>query len=162
VLNLMPGHGNRFAKPPSEAYPGENLDQLFTPDGQQLVEQRPGRRSEGPCVFYGTIASGNSVIKDAATKDRLISEHGMLCSAMEAAGLMNSSFPCLVIRGISDYADAHKNDSWQEYAAATSAKYAKDFLGQVPEEVVQFTVSRLFLSQGGEEIRKSQDCKTTL
>jgi nucleoside phosphorylase len=49
---------------------------------------------------------------------------------MEAAGLMNS-FPCLVIRGICDYADSHKNDIWQEYAAATAAAYAKDFLGSV-------------------------------
>jgi hypothetical protein len=56
---------------------------------------------------------------------------------MEAAGLMNSSFPCLVIRGISDYADAHKNDVWHDYAAATSARYAKDFLSQIPDEVVQ-------------------------
>jgi hypothetical protein len=56
---------------------------------------------------------------------------------MEAAGLMNSSFPCLVIRGISDYADSHKNDTWQDYAAATSARYAKEFLSQVPREVVE-------------------------
>ena len=50
---------------------------------------------------------------------------------MEAAGLMNS-FPCLVIRGICDYADSHKNDRWQRYAAATAAAYAKEFLGILP------------------------------
>lgn len=38
------------------------------------------------------------------------------------------SFPCLVIRGISDYADSHKNKIWQPYAAATAASYAKEFL----------------------------------
>jgi hypothetical protein len=40
------------------------------------------------------------------------------------AGLMDS-FPCLVIRGICDYADSHKNDGWQNYAAAVAATYAK-------------------------------------
>ncbi|KAK2050877.1 hypothetical protein LY76DRAFT_529594, partial [Colletotrichum caudatum] len=32
-----------------------------------------------------------------------------ICFEMEAAGLMDK-FPCLVIRGICDYADTHKND----------------------------------------------------
>ncbi|RYP21593.1 hypothetical protein DL767_009233 [Monosporascus sp. MG133] len=47
---------------------------------------------------------------------------------MEAAGLMND-FPCLVMRGICDYGDSHKNDGWQRYAAAAAAAYAKEFLG---------------------------------
>lgn len=46
---------------------------------------------------------------------------------MEAAGLMNN-FPCLVIRGISDYADSHKNDSWQDYAALAAAAFARCLL----------------------------------
>jgi tetratricopeptide (TPR) repeat protein/nucleoside phosphorylase len=135
VLNLMPRHGRRFADPPSEPYPGDDLDQLFETDGQQLAKRRPGSRKDGPHVFYGTIASGNSIIKDAAVRDKLISQHGVLCCEMEAAGLMNTSFPCLVIRGISDYADAHKNDVWHDYAAATSARYAKDFLSRIPDEL---------------------------
>lgn len=49
---------------------------------------------------------------------------------MEAAGLMND-FPCLVVRGICDYADSHKNDMWQEYAAATAAGFAKELLSIV-------------------------------
>ncbi|KAL2823436.1 hypothetical protein BDW59DRAFT_163216 [Aspergillus cavernicola] len=50
---------------------------------------------------------------------------------MEAAGLMKN-FPCIVIRGISDYADSHKNQRWQRYASATATAYAKEFLGLVP------------------------------
>jgi nucleoside phosphorylase len=43
------------------------------------------------------------------------------------------SFPCLVIRSICDYADKHKNDDWQRYAAL-----AKDYLSFVqPVEVQQ-------------------------
>jgi hypothetical protein len=41
-------------------------------------------------------------------------------------------FPCLVIRGVCDYADAHKNDVWHRYAATTAAAYAKEVLSIVP------------------------------
>lgn len=45
-------------------------------------------------------------------------------------------FPCLVIRGICDYADSHKNDRWQPYAAATAAAYAKELLLVMPGQDV--------------------------
>jgi len=41
------------------------------------------------------------------------------------------TFPCLVVRGICDYADSHKNKKWQPYAAATAAAFAKEFLSEV-------------------------------
>jgi hypothetical protein len=50
---------------------------------------------------------------------------------MEAAGLMDG-FPCLVIRGICDYADSHKSKNWQRYSAAAAAAYAKELLLGVP------------------------------
>jgi nucleoside phosphorylase len=40
-------------------------------------------------------------------------------------------FPCLVIRGICDYADSHKNKRWQLYAAGTAAAYAKEVLSVI-------------------------------
>lgn len=50
---------------------------------------------------------------------------------MEAAGLVNQ-LPCLVIRGISDYCDSHKQDDWQGYSALSAAAYAKVLLTLVP------------------------------
>jgi hypothetical protein len=50
---------------------------------------------------------------------------------MEAAGLMNH-FPCLVTRGICDYADSHKNKQWQGYAALAAAVYSKELLSAIP------------------------------
>ncbi|EXK78267.1 hypothetical protein FOQG_17045 [Fusarium oxysporum f. sp. raphani 54005] len=83
-------------------------------------------------VHYGLIASGNRVIKDATFRNRLkkdLDGH-VLCVEMEAAGLMNN-FPCIVIRGICDYADSHKNKNWQEHAAAVAAAFAKELLEYV-------------------------------
>ncbi|KAJ5923435.1 TPR repeat protein [Penicillium verhagenii] len=93
---------------------------------------REERTNHTPMIHYGTIASGNQVMRDGVERDKISSEfEGVLCFEMEAAGLMNN-FPCLVIRGICDYADSHKNKRWQPYAAGTAAAYAKELLGVIP------------------------------
>jgi nucleoside phosphorylase len=114
------------------AYRGQEQDRLFdavsdhyglestcdTCEIRRLVT-RPARDRQDPVIHYGLIASGNQVIKHGGTRDKLGQELGILCFEMEAAGLMDN-FPCLVIRGICDYADSHKNKQWQGYAAATA------------------------------------------
>ena len=74
------------------------------------------------------------VVKDAISRDRRNQELGgdILCFEMEAAGVILNDFPCLVIRGISDYADSHKNDAWHPYASATASAYAKEILLAIP------------------------------
>ncbi|KAF3103330.1 hypothetical protein TWF706_004938 [Orbilia oligospora] len=46
---------------------------------------------------------------------------------MEAAGIVNEP-PTLVIRGICDYSDSHKNKEWQPYAAFSAAVFAKEIV----------------------------------
>ncbi|GFF44496.1 nephrocystin-3 [Aspergillus udagawae] len=99
---------------------------------------RSSRPDDGPRIHYGLIASANQVVKDSALRGRLGQELGAYCVEMEAAGLLNN-FPCLVIRGISDYADSHKNDEWQGFAAAAAAAYAKELLAVVQLEKVLLT-----------------------
>ncbi|UKZ80137.1 hypothetical protein TrVFT333_007902, partial [Trichoderma virens FT-333] len=98
---------------------------------------RPARTPDPthPRIHYGVIASGNTLIKDPTRRAELVRQTGedCICFEMEAAGLMNH-FPCLVIRGISDYADSHKNDRWQRYAAAVAAAYAKELLEHVSSQ----------------------------
>lgn len=92
-----------------------------------------GRRNSDaePVIHYGLIASGNRVIKDAKERDKISKDSGgAICFEMEAAGLMNN-FQCIVIRGIADYADSHKNDIWQPYAAAAAAGTAKEILSYI-------------------------------
>jgi nucleoside phosphorylase len=101
--------------------------------------QREERAKDTPEVYYGTIASGNQVMRDGTIRDQISTEFGgVLCFEMEAAGLMND-FPCLVIRGICDYADSHKNKKWQPYAAGTAAAYAKELLLVIPPAEVAKT-----------------------
>ena len=99
---------------------------------------RPERTKDedNPAVHYGLIASANQLMRDALVRDILAEEKDFLCFEMEAAGLMNH-FPCLVIRGICDYSDSHKNKEWQGYAAMAAAAYAKDLLHRIPPNKVE-------------------------
>lgn len=99
------------------------------------VIERDDRPSSDPQFHYGTIGSANTVVKDAILRDQLRQDMNLMCIEMEAAGLMDS-FPCLVVRGICDYADSHKNKKWQPYAAAVAAAYMKELLFTIPPQQV--------------------------
>jgi ankyrin repeat protein/nucleoside phosphorylase len=113
-------------------------------DMSETVDREP--REHNHVVFhYGTIASGNRVLKNARERDLTSTQFGgVLCFEMEAGGLMNT-FPCLVIRGISDYADSHKNKVWQPYAASAAAACAKEILSMIP--AAKMAQNALFLIQ---------------
>ncbi|KAN0087056.1 hypothetical protein V8E54_000744 [Elaphomyces granulatus] len=129
--------------------PADEHDRLFNPaydhppsedtcincDKRELIYRHP-RTSDEPQIHYGLIASGNQVMKHGETRDQLGKEYGMLCFEMEAAGLMNQ-LPCLVIRGICDYSDSHKNKHWQGYAALAAAAYARILLSVVSVNQLQ-------------------------
>lgn len=104
---------------------------------------RPARQIRGPEIHYGLIASGDTVMKDAIKRDTIARSigHDVLCFEMEAAGLM-TEYPAIVIRGISTYADSHKNDDWQRYAAATAAACAKELLLNVDPEPAAANTSK--------------------
>ncbi|KAF2183480.1 purine and uridine phosphorylase [Zopfia rhizophila CBS 207.26] len=99
---------------------------------------RPKRteNEDNPAIHYGLIASANQLMKNALVRDTLAAERDVLCFEMEAAGLINH-FPCLVIRGICDYSDTHKNKEWQGYAAMTAAAYTKDLLYRIAPNRVE-------------------------
>ncbi|PLB50891.1 purine and uridine phosphorylase [Aspergillus steynii IBT 23096] len=125
-------------------FPGLEQDRLFEAKYEHVqskeicglcdvgrIKQRSPRKSHEPEIHYGLIASGNQLIKNGVTREMLAKRFGFLCFEMEAAGLMNQ-LPSLVIRGICDYADSHKHDKWQGYAAMTAASYARLLLSILP------------------------------
>ncbi|KAF3182939.1 hypothetical protein EYR41_001290 [Orbilia oligospora] len=102
----------------------------------KIISRKPREPQDEVIVHYGTIASGYQVIKDSKKRDEisaLFGPDGILCFEMEAAGLMND-LQCLVIRGICDYADSHKNKRWQPYAAGMAAAYARELVTLIPTE----------------------------
>ncbi|KAK5684545.1 hypothetical protein LTS10_004415 [Elasticomyces elasticus] len=134
--------------------PGREHDELFEAGyshpsdddcaqcDRSRLHQRPQRRDDKPQIHYGNIASGDKVVKDGQFRDRIARAEEILCFEMEAAGLMDG-FPCVVIRGICDYADSHKNKRWQPYAAATAACYCKELLGVIqPREFTELDLAK--------------------
>jgi nucleoside phosphorylase len=110
------------------------------------VEKKTVTRAERdktglPVVHRGLILSGGGVVKNPEDRNRLRRGYNeALCFEMEAAGIMDE-IPCLVVRGICDYADTHKQDGWHHYAAAVAAAYGKAILLKVYGEDVQETES---------------------
>ncbi|EHK20561.1 uncharacterized protein TRIVIDRAFT_112704, partial [Trichoderma virens Gv29-8] len=133
------GHVNEST--PDDEDEGDEEENCRFCDKTKIVKRKP----RDARVHYGLIASGNQVIKDAAFRNKLNKDLGghVLCVEMEAAGLMNN-FPCVVIRGICDYADSHKNKDWQEHSAAMAAALAKELLQFVQPDDVERDPSTLF------------------
>jgi nucleoside phosphorylase len=130
------------------AHPGREHDRLFEAthhhadssgsdctacDRTRLV-QRPQRSEtyKHELVFHrGRIATGNAIIQDGELRDNIRAQcDGPLCVETEAAGV-DVNRQCLVIRGISDYADSHKNDMWKSYAAGRAAAFTRELLCKV-------------------------------
>lgn len=70
------------------------------------------------------MGSGDTVMKSGIGRNRIAQQEGVIAFEMEGAGIWEH-LPCLVIKGVCDYADSHKNKKWQDYAAATAASTAK-------------------------------------
>ncbi|KAF4501469.1 hypothetical protein FAGAP_2340 [Fusarium agapanthi] len=101
-----------------------------------VTRETRGDDEDNPMIHYGLIASADVLEKHATIWDKLAREEGVLCFEMEAAGLMNH-FPCMIIRGICDYSDTHKNKEWQGFAAMTAAAYAKELLQRISATKIQ-------------------------
>jgi nucleoside phosphorylase len=177
ILQDMLARNDTMANPKKNrstyAYQGKEHDRLFEPtydhqggkgceacDREREIK-RDERQYLDPVIHYGLIASGNTLVEDAVVRDEILQRLGDECLCIEtaAAGLMNI-FPCLVVRGICDYADSHKNDRWERYAAAVAAAYAKELLGVLDRQDAEATrtvLENLPESMGHSETRYIQD-----
>ncbi|KAH6959360.1 nucleoside phosphorylase domain-containing protein [Fusarium avenaceum] len=82
-----------------------------------------------PEIFIGRIGSGNLIMKSGEDRDRIAVANNLIAFEMEGAGAWDEG-RCIVVKGISDYADSHKNEAWQDFAAATAASVTKAILGR--------------------------------
>lgn len=96
-------------------------------DGFHVKRIRNGWHN--PSIYIGAIASADTVMKSGKHRDMII--HGeneeIFGFEMEGAGVWDN-IPCIVIKGVCDYSDSHKNKEWQPYAALVAVATAKAFL----------------------------------
>jgi nucleoside phosphorylase len=137
------------------AYDGSNCSLSCGEEPSCLILRDP-RTEEGDRIriHYGLVASTDSPLGDALIRDRLAGERDVLCFETEAVGLMEH-FPCLVIRGICDYADSHKNKDWQGYAAIVAAAYAKDLLSRINPQRMESEERATDILRGGDYSTKN-------
>ncbi|KAK4044797.1 nucleoside phosphorylase domain-containing protein [Parachaetomium inaequale] len=99
---------------------GCDKNQLILVSGEIAVVQ-------APALYIGAVASGDMVIKSAVHRDKIASKEKVIAFEMEGAGIWDE-VPCIVVKGVCDYADSHKHKGWQNFAAATAASAAKAIL----------------------------------
>ncbi|KAJ5621360.1 hypothetical protein N7528_006143 [Penicillium herquei] len=92
-----------------------------------VVRLRPSQRQFS--IHFGRIASGDTVMKSGRDRDRIADKEKVIAFEMEGAGI-DRIMPFLVIKGICDYADSHKNKIWQKYSAGAAASCMKALLEQ--------------------------------
>ncbi|KAL7920802.1 hypothetical protein ACQKWADRAFT_297339 [Trichoderma austrokoningii] len=110
---------------------GSSCDELGC-DEEYLVERirlREQDKAQEPAIYLGAVASGDTVMKSGEDRDRIAKKEGVIAFEMEGAGAWED-LPCIVVKGICDYADSHKNKQFQNFAAATAASVSKAILEQ--------------------------------
>lgn len=110
------------------------------------------RVPEQPKLHYGLIGSSNMLLKEPQLRDRLRDEYKIRAIEMEGSGIATSTWMSgttgyLLIRGICDYCDSHKNDVWQGYAAAVAAAYVRALIESIPVSTTTSATTQLPTSQ---------------
>ena len=127
---------DKFASGPHFSKPAESTDKLYDLEDKPCEHPYDSTRTKYPKVFMGKIASANTLLKNPNKRDALKSTYGVLAVEMEASGIADATWNhevgYLVVRGICDYCDTHKNDLWQEYAALVAAAYTRSLIEMLP------------------------------
>ncbi|CAG8014068.1 unnamed protein product [Penicillium salamii] len=104
-----------------------NREPCARPEACIIHRKRLESAKVDPVCHIGTMASADTVMKSGKHRDQIVAEDGVIGFEMEGAGIWDN-MPCVIIKGVCDYADRHKKKSWQDYAAVTAASAAKAFL----------------------------------
>ncbi|KKZ59980.1 hypothetical protein EMCG_00822 [[Emmonsia] crescens] len=92
---------------------------------RQLENEGRNSEAQAPSIFIGSIGSGDTAINSGKHRDMIAETHDLLAFELEAAGVWDEFPCCIVVKAACDYADSHRNDIWQDFAAATAASATK-------------------------------------
>jgi nucleoside phosphorylase len=93
-----------------------------------------GRRPSLPYLHFGKIGSANILLKDPNIRDHLCNM-GIHAVEMEGSGVADAAWhfgvQVIVVRGICDYCDFRKGDSWQRRASAVAAAVTRTLVEEM-------------------------------
>lgn len=111
-----------------------SCDDLGCQNGYLVQRQRLNEQARNFSIFIGRFGSGDTTLKSGLHRDDLAQRHELLAFEMEGAGIWDQ-LPCIIVKGISNYADGHRNadSDWRHYAAATAAATARALVERYPK-----------------------------
>src|SRR2546421_3713298 len=78
---------------------------------QSCTTQEEAAEAQKPAIHFGLTASGDLVMKSGYHRDAIVVKERVIAFEMEGPGVWDN-FPIVVIKGVCDYADSHKNKKW--------------------------------------------------
>ncbi|KAL9488691.1 hypothetical protein ACSS6W_000968 [Trichoderma asperelloides] len=100
-------------------------------EGELVTRSRVQQRHQGVIdvapalqIHVGTIGSADRVMRSGEARDKIAKRDDVIAFEMEGAGVWDE-IPCIIVKGVSDYADSHKQKDWQNYAAGVAASAVK-------------------------------------
>ncbi|KAH8129977.1 WD40 repeat-like protein [Trichoderma asperelloides] len=108
--------------------------ELGCEDEHLVQRQRLKEQAQEFRIFIGRFGSGDTVLRSGTYRDRIAQRHGLLAFEMEGAGIWDG-LPCIIVKGVSNYADGHwdADSNWQHFAAATAAATARALIERYPK-----------------------------
>jgi nucleoside phosphorylase len=91
------------------------------------------RLRDEPFVHFGNIASSNQLQISATERNGIQQQYEAICFEMEAAGVMEEH-PCVVIRGICDYADSTRTRSGRTTQRLPQQRTQRGFYRRSPQQ----------------------------
>ena len=112
-------------------------DEADPSEGKAMRRPRDPDRVKGhPRFFFGPIGSADTVMKSAKKRDTIAQVTGVMAVEMEGSGVAEVTWRrakgYLIVRGTCDYANDGKTKTWQPYAAAVAASFAKVMIESMP------------------------------
>ncbi|MFC7531559.1 hypothetical protein [Actinoplanes sp. GCM10030250] len=99
---------------------------------------RPDSDADDPTVHRAAIGSTDMLLRSSRIRAELARQYEVVALEMEgagiAAGAVRTGRSWFMVRGISDFGDDSKSDSWQGYAALTAAAYTRSLLAEYPAQ----------------------------
>ncbi len=119
--------------------PPEDTDELYSwHNGEPKRIDHPNdpdRRPGKPKIHIGRIGASNTLLKNPTLRDQLKKDCNVIAIEMEGAGIADAAWTTgqgyLLVRGICDYCDERKNDTWQVYAALAAAAYTRALIASI-------------------------------
>jgi nucleoside phosphorylase len=111
------------------------------------IEEFPFQDPPSPRCYIVPMASGSLVRSDSPFKEIRVSVRGAIAIDMEGATFYRtvgefSGIRSLLVKGVSDYADPDKDDSYHGYAATVSALYLLCFIKEYVTDELMPRLSR--------------------